>query len=110
MAITAGGVGSGLDVNGIVTQLMALERRPVNLLEAKGREYESQLSAYGRLRSAMSTFQSAMEGLGSLDKFKAFSAVSSDEDILTATTTSDAAKGTYDIDISRLAQRHKDGF
>jgi len=107
MAITAAGVGSGLDINGIVTQLMQLERQPVFKLERDVREYQSQLSAYGKIRSALSSFQSAMEGLGSLDKFKVYSAVSSDEEILTASTTSAAAKGTYEVEVSRLAQRHK---
>jgi len=107
MAITAAGVGSGLDINGIVTQLMQLERQPVLKLERNVREYQSQLSAYGKIRSALSSFESAMEGLGSLDKFKVYSAASSDEEILTASTTSAAAKGTYEVEISRLAQRHK---
>jgi len=107
MAITAAGVGSGLDINGIVTQLMQLERQPVLKLERNVREYQSQLSAYGKIRSALSSFESAMEGLGSLDKFKVYSAVSSDEEVLTASTTSAAAKGTYEVEISRLAQRHK---
>jgi flagellar hook-associated protein 2 len=95
MAITAGGVGSGLDVNGIVSQLMALERLPVVKLENQGREYESQLSAYGRLRSSLTSFQSAMEGLGSLDKFKIFSASSSDDGVLTATADSNAEACFY---------------
>jgi len=107
MAITAAGVGSGLDINGIVTQLMALERIPVNKLEANNREYEAQLSAYGQVRSALSSFETAMEGLGSLDKFKVYSASSTDEDILTASTTSAAANGTYNLEVTRLAQNHK---
>ncbi|NNJ92430.1 MAG: flagellar filament capping protein FliD [Gammaproteobacteria bacterium] len=107
MAISAAGVGSGLDINGIVSQLMALERQPINKLESNIRGYESQLSAYGKISSALSSFETAMEGLGSLDKFKVYSAISSDEDVLSASTTSEAAKGTYDIEISRLAQRHK---
>jgi len=109
MAITAAGVGSGLDINGIVTQLMTLERQPVFKLERKVNEYESQLSAYGKIRSALSSFQSAMEGLGSLDKFKVFSAASSDEDVVTASTDSNAASGIYSLEVTRLAQNHKLG-
>ncbi len=109
MAITAAGVGSGLDINGIVTQLMSLERRPVYKLEDQVTKYESQLSAYGKIRSALSAFESAMEGLGSLDKFKAYAASSSDADVISATANSSAAAGIYNIDVTRLAQHHKVG-
>jgi len=109
MAITAGGVGSGLDINGIVSQLMALERQPVYKLESKVRGYESQLSAFGKIRSALSSFESAMEGLGSLDKFKVYSTSSSDDDVLTASADSNAAAGIYSMEVTRLAQNHKLG-
>jgi len=109
MAITAAGVGSGLDINGIVTQLMQLERQPVFKLQSQVRSYESQLSAYGKIRSALSSFESAMEGLGSLDKFKVFAAASSDESIVTASADSSAASGIYSVDVLRLAQNHKLG-
>ncbi len=109
MAITAGGVGSGLDVEGIVSQLMYLERQPVRNLESKTKELQTQLSAFGKVQSALSTFESAMSNLGSLDKFKIFSSVSSDVSVLTATATSSAASGIYNIVVNRLAQNHKLG-
>ena len=107
MALSAGGIGSGLDVAGIVSQLMTLERRPLDLLQAQEVTLEAQLSAYGQLKSSLSGFQDAMEGLSSLDKFKVFSAASSDESEFTATTNSSAAAGTYTINVTRLAESHK---
>ena len=74
MAISASGIGSGLDVNGIVAQLMSLERRPLDNLNALGTKLDAQLSAYGQLKSALSTFQTAMKGLSSTDKFQVYSA------------------------------------
>jgi flagellar hook-associated protein 2 len=109
MAITASGVGSGLDINGIVYQLMQLERIPVDKLGSRNRDLDAQLSGYGKLRSSLSSFETAMEGLGSLDKFKLFSSVSSNEDVLTATSNSQASSGTYNISVNRLAQNHKVG-
>ena len=109
MPITAAGVGSGLDINGIVTQLMQLERQPVFKLQSNVREYESQLSAYGKIRSALSSFESAMNELGSLDKFKVYAAASSDEAIVTASADSSAASGIYSLEVTRLAQNHKMG-
>ncbi len=109
MAITASGIGSGLDVNGIVTQLMQLERRPVDLLNVKARDFEIQLSGYSKLRSAVSDFQKAMESLGSLEKFKIFSSSSADEDVVTASASSTAGAGTFSLDVQRLAENHKLG-
>jgi len=109
MAITAAGVGSGLDIESIISQLMTVERQPLFALERRESEYQTQLSAYGRLNSAVSKFQDAMKELGSLDKFRAFSTNSTDENVLSATTDSSAAAGLYAVQVDRLAQNHKLG-
>jgi flagellar hook-associated protein 2 len=104
--ISAPGIGSGLDVAGIVTQLMDLERRPLEALQARQEEYEAQLSAYGQLKSALSTFQDAMRNLNYEVDFKKFTAESSNESVLTANTNSASATGKYSIEVDRVAQRH----
>jgi len=105
--ISAPGVGSGLDVNSIVSQLMAVERQPLNRLEADKRDLQAQLSAFGKLKSGLSTFQSALAGLKSLDAFKLFTATSSDETAFTATADSNAAISTNSIDVVQLAVADK---
>ncbi len=107
MAITAAGVGSGLDIEGIVSQLMVLERQPLQSMQRRESEYRAELSAYGRLKSAISSFESAMDGLSTQDEFKVFSAGSSDTDVLTASADATAANGVFSIDVNRLAQHHK---
>ncbi len=107
MAITAAGVGSGLDVENIVSQLMALERRPLNAMQQRESEFRADLSAFGRLKSAINNFKGAMEGLGTLEKFQVYAADSSDEDILTVSADSSAAQGVFSIHVERLAQNHK---
>ncbi len=107
MAITSAGVGSGLDVESIVSQLVAFERRPLNRLESKKNDYQAQLSSYGQLSSAVSTFRTAMGNLDSVSDFKLFSAVSANEDAFTATASSLAATGTYNVQVDRLAEAHK---
>ena len=107
--LSAAGVGSGLDVNGIVQQLMAVERQPLTKLNSQISSYQTQVSAYGKLKSALSSFESSMDGLASVKKFQVFSATSGDEDIFTASATQYASVGTYDITVNRLAQNHKTG-
>lgn len=52
-SLTSTGVGSGLDVNSVVTSLMALERRPLQLLQGRAGEVQTRLSAYGSLQSQL---------------------------------------------------------
>jgi len=105
--ITAPGIGSGLDVNSIITQLMALERRPLDALDSRKSQVNSQISAYGKLKSALATLQSAMSKLASADKFQIFRSASANEAVLTATAGPGAAAGTIDVLVTRLAARHK---
>lgn len=105
--IRSPGVGSGLDVNSIVTQLMAVERQPLSRLQTKKSTFESQLSAYGQLKSALSTFRDAMAKLDAPADFRLFTATSSDDDVLTAIAGSGAAAGSYGIEVVRIAERHR---
>ncbi len=107
--ITAPGVGSGLDVRSIVNDLMALERRPIEALQQRQNQYEAQLSAYGQLKSALSSFQDAMKGLNSTDAFQVFSASTNNEDVLQVSAASTAPLGSYNVRVERLAEYHKIG-
>ena len=105
--ISAPGIGSGLDVNGIVGQLMAAERQPLNTLAKQGQAYNQKLSAFGQLRSALAGFQTALQGLGSGSKFQALSTTSSDVKVLTASASGKATPASYQIEVQQLAQQHK---
>ena len=109
MAITAAGVGSGLDIESIVSQLMNLERQPLLALQRRESDTRAQISSYGTLKSAISSFQDAMKDLSTLDAFRVFQSDSSDEDVMTASADGDAAGGIYNLDVTRLAQNHKMG-
>src|SRR3990172_3811334 len=103
------GIGSGLDVRSIVDRLMAVERQPLVRLDTRAVELRTQVSAYGQLKGALSTFKDAMAKLNDLTKFKVFAAKSSDEAVLSASASSTAAKGTYAITVNRIAENHRLG-
>lgn len=105
--ISSPGIGSGLDVNSIVSQLMAVERQPVSRLQSQKSTYQSQLSAYGQLKSALSSFRDAMAKLDSPSDFRLFTATSADEDVYSASAGSSAAAGSYGIEVVRIAERHR---
>ena len=105
MAIASPGVGSNLDVNGIVSQLMAIERQPLTALATKEVGIQAKLSAYGTVKGALSSLQSALKGLSDASKFQSSKSVStSASDVMSATASSKATNGTYSIEVSQLAQ------
>lgn len=106
MALSATGIGSGLDVNGLVSQLMAVERRPLDLLSRAGSNLQSTLSAFGRMSSSISSFQDAAAALSTPSKWQLFQAQSSDTAAVVATAGSTALEGSYAVRVDRLAKSH----
>ncbi len=105
--ISSAGVGSGLDIQSIVSQLMAIERQPLERLQFKQGQLESQISAYGQLSSTLSNFQTAMTNLGSVSALKLFKGTSTNADVVTLTPGSNAEVGTFGVEVVRLAENHK---
>lgn len=104
MAITAAGIGSNLDVEGLVSQLMALERRPAARLQSRISGLNADISEYGRLRSEISSLQTAARALGTTTGFNIFSANLSEASAGSVAVTSDAAAGQYAIRVQSLAR------
>ncbi len=106
MAISSPGIGSGLDINSIVTQLMTLERRPITLLDQKEAGLQAKLSAYGSVQGALANLQTAVAALATTAKFTANTATSADPLVLAASASSVADAGSYTIDVTTLAKAH----
>ena len=102
--ISSAGIGSGLDVNGIITKLMAVESQPLTLLDKKEAAFQSKLSAYGSLKGLISSFQSAISALDTQSKFRAYTATPSDPTVLTASASSISTTGSNSINVTQLAQ------
>jgi len=98
------GVGSNLDVTSIVNALMQVEQAPLNDLNQKEASYDAQLSAYGTVKGALSSLQSALATLNSLSTFQATSVTASDTSIVTASADSSATLGSYAVQVAQLAQ------
>lgn len=107
MPIVTPGIGSGLDVNGIVKQLIAVESQPLTGLNVKEAGYQAKITAYGTLKGAIATFQTAQRGLSEIARFQALKASSSDTTIYGAFATGAAVPGTYSVEVVDLAQAHK---
>jgi flagellar hook-associated protein 2 len=106
--IQASGVGSGLDINSLVTQLVSAENasRSAPLLRREAAA-TTKISALGTLKGALSAFKGALTPLRNIDVFSVRKATSADTTRFTATASSAAAAGNYDVEVLNLASAHR---
>lgn len=95
---------TNLDINSIISQLMTVERQPIAKLNIKEASYQAKLSAYGSVKGAVSSFQSAVQGLSGTSNFQTLKATPSDTTIFSASAASTAVAGTYSLEVTSLAQ------
>jgi flagellar hook-associated protein 2 len=105
--ISSTGLGSGIDIDGIVSKLMAAERAPLQAMQTRQAKIEARISAYGSIKSAVSTFRDAMNGLNSLDKYQAKKVAVSDDTIAKVAASKNAVPGSYELQVKQLAQGQK---
>lgn len=107
MGLTVGGLGSGLDTEGMITKLMAIEAAPLTQLQAKEVKAQAKISAWGTVKSAVATFQTATQAMQSATAFNSLKGTSSDETVASVTTTSQSKAGSASIAVTQLAQAGK---
>jgi len=103
-SISSPGIGSGLPVDDLVSKLMAAESQPLTTLATKEASYQAKLTGYGSLTSALNSFQSSMASLGQASTYQALKTTVSDDDVLSATASTKAVSGSYQINVTQLAQ------
>jgi flagellar hook-associated protein 2 len=108
------GLASGFDWKSMIDQLMAVEHQPVDLMTSKQNNYKSQLSEWQSFNSTLLSLKSAAESLNGADDFQVFSSSMSTDsatykgsDLLSVSTSSSAAQGSYSIKIQSLATAQK---
>lgn len=111
--ISSAGIGSGLNVESLVTGLMSVEKQPLSKLQSQQSSYQSKISALGTLKSALSALQTAAKALtptvgqSLTASFSAYKASFADSTIGSATTTGSAVAGTYSVEVTALATNQR---
>lgn len=106
---TSTGLGSGLDINSIVTALVGADKEAAQTqITTQTTANTASISAIGTIKSAMAAYQTALTALGSTTTpaFTAYSATSSSS-TLTATADNTAVAGTYSVTVQNLASGSK---
>ncbi len=102
-SITSLGIGSGLDIESIIKQLVSVERVPVTKLQSEATSLQTKLSSYGKLQSGMATLRDAALALTRSSTWSATTGTSSDAASVAVTTSSTTLPGSYSIEVQRLA-------
>lgn len=102
-AITSLGIGSGADINSIVTQLVALESRPLVQMRNAANALQTQVSSYGQLSSLFGALQTAASNLTGSSLWSKSTATSSNDTAVAVVGGSTAAAGSYSVSVQKLA-------
>jgi flagellar hook-associated protein 2 len=104
-SISSAGIGSGLDVKGIISSLMAVEAQPLTLLQDKASTVNTEISAVGQITSLTSTMGDKARALSSPSLWSQTTSTSADTSVVTADTSSGGADaGDYSVSVQQLAQ------
>lgn len=106
-SISALGVGSGLDLTGLLDKLRAGEEKQLVPIQTHKALYQAKISAFGQIKSALASFQDAANAISGPEAFQAVSGAVTGE-ALTAATTADTPTGTYQVHVQQLAQASSD--
>ena len=103
------GLASGMGTEEIINQLVQLERRPIINMEQEKMDLEESKNAWRDVNSRLDKLEGKLTQLKLSSTFQSNSTTSSNEDVATASATSDADAGNYDINVNQLAQANRLG-
>lgn len=103
-----GGLASGLDTNSIISQLMQIERIPVQQVQVRRAAFAQRNDAWAGISTRLASVRSAVQDLDSTADWGAFSKVSSsNQDAVGATLTGAATSTSVSFSVERLASAHQ---
>ncbi|HDZ69371.1 MAG TPA: hypothetical protein ENH43_03020, partial [Phycisphaerales bacterium] len=101
------GLSTGIDTSALISQLMAAQRRTLNMYEERKSVWDEKKDALSTLETKLDTLRSSVRVLSDADELRAFSAASSDTDILTAEASYNAFEGNHTVVINQLANAER---
>jgi flagellar hook-associated protein 2 len=105
--ISFGGLGNGFDFQQVVTQLVSLQRAPIDQMTSDQQGLRAKLTDYGALGSNLLKLQSSAASLKLSSGFDRFTASSGDTDVLGVSAAGGATPGNYTLTVTQLAAAHQ---
>lgn len=101
------GIGTGVDLQSMLTSILAAEKAPITALETKITATNSKISLYGQLNSKLDSLRTASNTLQFPSQLAAITAKSSDTTVLGANASFFATPGSYAVNVTQLAKAQK---
>jgi flagellar hook-associated protein 2 len=101
--ISSQGIGSGLDVKSIVSQLVALERKPLDTLKVQASTVQTKVSTFGQIKSLVSTLSDTLNKLTSVTGWNAVAATSSDSASVSVSAIGGTQPTSFSVEVQKLA-------
>jgi len=102
--LSSAGIGSGLDINGLVSSLVNAETTPIaKRLNTKEAAIQGEISSLGAVKSALSQVQSAIAQLKNMDNFQGRTTNVSSPNLYKVTASNDADVATYSVLVNNLS-------
>lgn len=102
--ISSPGLGSNLDVKSIVSQLVALEKKPLDNLKLQAATVQTKISAFGQIKSLVSTLSDTLGKLTSVTGWNAVTATSSNSSAVSVSATGGTLPTSFSVEVSVLAK------
>lgn len=102
--ISSPGLGSNLDVKSIVSQLVALEKKPLDTLKLQAATVQTKISAFGQIKSLVSTLSDTLGKLTSVTGWNAVNATSSNSSAVSVSAVGGTLPTTFNVEVSVLAK------
>lgn len=112
-SVSSLGAGSGMNLQGLLDDLMKIERQPLDTLKKQVTSFNTKISAMGTLASKLSALQTAAKDLkpntlqAALDKYGTFKGSVGNESVAAVTVGEGARTGSYNLEVTQLAQGQK---
>ncbi|WP_226663010.1 flagellar filament capping protein FliD [Microbulbifer aggregans] len=103
--ISSLGIGSGLDLSGLLEQLESAENQKLTPILQQQKSYETKISAFGFLESALDKVKDAAAALSDAEDFAGVKTNVSGE-ALTITSGEDTLVGNYEIEVTQRAKSY----
>lgn len=103
-SISSVGVGSGLDIKSIVSKLVELEKAPLAKLKLEKSTVDAKISAFGQIKSLVSTLSDAASKLSSVTGWNGVTTTSSDSAFVSATAVGGTLPTNFNVEVTALAK------
>jgi flagellar hook-associated protein 2 len=112
-AVTFGGIGSGMDIEGLISGLVGVSRQPVSRLQSRAAAAKAAVTDLSNVGGLLSKLKTAATALDSMEKVGSYKTETSNEKALGITANGNAQPGSYEIEVLQLAtaeRRYSDSF